>query len=111
MTTLGCAFLVGGMFVGYSPRVYAGLGGVAGVAMAVWAARARKRPGLVQTLSLIGVIVAGLVLLAISDLGSLSRLGDVISTAAKNARLHKPPSPFETGWRAILPWTLGLLGY
>jgi hypothetical protein len=110
-TTLGCAFLVGGMFIGVMPKIYAAVGGIVGVAMAVWAARAQKRATLVQSLSILGVIFAGIVLLAIGDFGAVSKLGKVISEAAHNARLHRPPTPFDTGWAALVPWTVGLVGY
>jgi len=110
-TTLACSFLVGGMFVGYSPRIYAAIGGIVGVAMAVWAASATKRVSLVQAMSFGGILLAGMILLAVGDIGAVSRLGEVVGEAAKNARLRRPPAPFDLGWRAILPWTMGMIGY
>jgi hypothetical protein len=110
-TTLGCAFMVGGMFVGITPRIYAAVGGMVGVASAVWAARATKRVMLVQVLSLAAILLTGLALTMISDLGALGGLSKLIGDAYKEARLHRPPAAFDLGWHAILPWTVGLVGY
>lgn len=110
-TTLGCAFLVGGMFVGVTPRFYAAIGGIVGVAMAVWAALPSKRPNVTQALSLLGILLLGMILLGISDFGAIGRIGDVVGEAAKDARLRRPPANFDLGWRAILPWTVGMIGY
>lgn len=110
-TTLGAAFLVGGMFTGFMPRIYAALGGILGVAMAVWAARATKRVTLIQSLSLAGILFGGIVLLGVGDLGAVSNLGKTIGEAVGNARLRRPPAPFDPGWKAVLPWTLGMIGY
>ncbi|HVL33662.1 MAG TPA: hypothetical protein VM600_08810, partial [Actinomycetota bacterium] len=109
-TTLGCAFLVGGMFTGITPRLYAAVGGIVGVFAAVWAARARKRVGTVQAASLFAVVFAGLLLLLIGDPGALGNLGEVLGEAAANARLRRPPAPFDDGWRMILPVTVGFIG-
>jgi len=113
MTTLGCAFLVGGMFTGVvTPRLYAAIGGIAGVVAAVIAARARRRETLWQIGTLLGVLLVGLIMLGIGGgFRAVSNLGEVIGDATSNARLQRPPAPFEVGWRAILPWTVGMIGY
>ena len=111
MTTLGCAFLVGGMFIGVAPRIFAAVGGLIGVASAIWAARARKRPTVVQIISIAIVLIAGVVLLAATDLSALTKITKLVGDAVKNARLRRPPAPFDEGWRALLPWTVGMIGY
>ncbi len=111
-TTIGCAFMVGGMFVGITPRLYAAAGGIVGVGAAVWAARATKRASLIQGLSLGVILLAGL-LLAIfpNNFDLLGNLGKEIGQAVADARLHRPPAAFDLGWHAVLPWTLGLVGF
>ena len=114
MTVLGAAFMVGGMFTGVTPRVLASIGAIAGVGLAIWAAGARKRVVLVQILSMLAIFVVGLFAIAIGSqdgFGSLSKLGELMGDAVGNARLRRPPAPFEDGWRAILPVTIGFLGY
>lgn len=110
-TTLGAAFLVGGMFVGFSPIIYAALGGIAGVGLAVAAAQARKRATLMQILSVVGILIVGALLLSIPNFGNLSKITTLVGEAAKHARLKRPPAPFDEGWKAILPWTVGMIGY
>ncbi len=112
LTTLGAAFLVGGMFTGFTARAYAGVGGLIGVILAVWAARATKRETLIQAISLVGILLVGLVALVFGGgFGNLTNMSEVLGDAVSNARLTRPPVFFDTGWRAILPWTIGLVGY
>src|ERR671925_2351547 len=93
MTALGASFLVGGMFTGIIvPRLYAGLGAIVGVAMAVLAARATKRETLWQVISLVGVVFAGLILLIIGGgFGALSKLTETVGDAVSNAQFRRPP--------------------
>lgn len=113
MTTLGASFLVGGMFTGFSPRIFAAIGGLAGVAMAVWAARAKRRVGTIQILSLVIVFLVAIFALIFGGGGlkAVTNLTDTVGEAISNARLRRPPAPFDTGWKGILPLTLGLIGY
>lgn len=113
MTTLGCAFMVGGMFSGIvTPRVHAGVGAIVGVAAAVWAARATKRENLIQGLALLSILFVGLLALGVGGgFGAVSDLGGTLGEAAENARLTRPPVAFLDGWRAVLPWSLGMIGF
>lgn len=115
MTGLGCAFMVGGLFQGISPRFYAAFGAMAGAALAVWAGRAAaeggRRANLVQAASLLGVFFAGLLAIGITNPGNIPNVTDLIGEAMKNMRLRTPPAHFDTGWRAVLPWTVGMITY
>ena len=113
LTSLGAAFLVGGMFTGIvMPRLYASIGAIIGVGMAVVAARATKRETLWQAVSLAGVFFGGLILLVIGGgVGALSTLGDTVGSAVGDAQFRRPPVFFDTGWKALVPWTTGLIGY
>lgn len=108
-TTLGAAFLVGGMFVGYAPRAYAIFGGIVGVFAAVFAAMPSKRPGVRQLIAFGGIIVAGLLGLTIT--GGIGDFPNSITEAVAEARLRRPPAVFDPGWGGIVPWTCALLGF
>jgi hypothetical protein len=79
--------------------------------MAAWAARATKRVGTVQAISLVALALAGVAAAATLGFGAISRLPSLVSQAVGNARLRRPPTYFDPGWRVILVWTLALVGY
>ncbi|MFP5224166.1 MAG: transglutaminase domain-containing protein [Actinomycetota bacterium] len=110
-TTLGAAFLVGGMFVGALPRFYAVFGALVGVGAAMFAARPSKRPGVSQLIAFGAILACGLVALAITSPGALGSIGETLGKAVSNARQRRPPAVFDDGWKAILPWTLAMLGF
>lgn len=110
-TTLGAAFLVGGMFVGFAPRFYTTFGALVGIGLAIFAARATKRPVLAQAIAFGGILLCGLLALGISHPDALGSIGDTIGKAISNARQRRPPAEFDPGWKAILPWTLAMLGF
>ncbi|HEX9775173.1 MAG TPA: transglutaminaseTgpA domain-containing protein [Actinomycetota bacterium] len=111
LTTLGCAFLVGGMFSGFAARFFTSAGGLAGVALAVWAASARKRQALIQGLSVAGIFFVGLAAVLIRDPGGLGSMFKDMSEAYGFARLNRPPVAFLQGWTAIVVWTMALIGF
>ena len=111
-TSLGAAFLVGGMFVGYAPRAYAAIGAIIGVLAAAYAAFPSKRPGLRIALAFTAIIGVGIAGLAMNDgFGEGGGLSKAIKTAITEARLRRPPAAFDPGWGALVPWTLGLLSF
>jgi hypothetical protein len=110
-TSLGAAFLVGGMFVGYAPRAYAAIGAIIGVAVAAWAAFPGKRPGLKIGLAFGAIIGIGIVGLALNGGFADGGLTGSIKKAVAEARLRRPPAAFDPGWGALVPWTLGLLSF
>lgn len=110
-TTLGAAFLVGGMFVGPLPRLYAVFGALVGVGASIFAARPSKRPVVSQVIAFGAILACGLVALAVTAPGALGSIGETLGKAVSNARQRRPPAAFDDGWKAILPWTLAMLGF
>lgn len=110
-TSVGAAFLVGGMFVGVLPRIFTTLGAMVGVGAAIFAAKPSKKPVLRQAIAFGGILLFGLLALAAVNPGALGAIGETLGKAVSNARQRRPPAAFDDGWAAILPWTLGLLGF
>ncbi len=110
LPVVGCAVLVGGMFNGLSPRFYAAVGGLAGVALAAAVQRVR-RPLAANAAMLIGLFAIGLVLLIPSGVGNLVNVRELTAEAAAAADALRPPVPFLPGWQAIVGWLMGLIGF
>lgn len=108
--TVAAAIMVGGVFKGFSPRVYAVVAGLLGVALAFAAAKVRRRPFLSNTLIVLGLVAIGLLMLA-PTLGDVARIRDLISTAAQEGNVLRPPVDLTQGWKAILGWLMATVGF
>ncbi|HUF33191.1 MAG TPA: transglutaminaseTgpA domain-containing protein [Acidimicrobiales bacterium] len=108
--TLAAAVMVGGIFVGATPYIHAGVAGVAGIALAVGVARIR-RPLLANAVVVAGIVAVGLVLLATAGVGRVFQVGDLIAAAARESNLAQPPVPFDAGWHAIVGWLMAIVGF
>lgn len=111
LTAVGAAFLLGGLFDGATPKVLACLAAIVGAGSAAMAARATRRVTAVQALSLAIVGAAGLVALALVDVGAVGKATKLMNEAIRSGRLRRPPAPFEPGWRPLLVWACALVGY
>ena len=110
LTTTGAAVMVGGIFLGASPRVYATVAGIAGVALAAFASRIRK-PALANAVIVVGLFAIGLLAVALSGAGNIGHVRALVSSAVKNGDVTRPPVTFSVGWHAIVAWLLGLTGF
>ena len=103
----GAAWMVGGLFRGWEPRLVT-LGGVA-IGIGVIAAGYRLRRDWVQYLALpIGAVV-GAALVAPSATGGSASVPALIVEAIRQGGLSQPPVPFDPGWRFLLLLAFALL--
>jgi hypothetical protein len=107
---LAAAAMTGGVFVGYGARFWAAFAGVLGVALAVGVRRFR-RPLVTYLLAAVGVFAIGLFLVIPSGMDNLFDLGAAVRAAVRSGDIQRPPVQFEPGWRAILGWLMGALGF
>lgn len=107
---IAAAVMVGGIFLGVTPRLYAVLAGLLGVALATVLARVRK-PIAVNLLALAGLFLVGLVMVLPSGPGNVSALRTLVTESAREGDLLRPPVPFNAGWAAILGWLMGIVGF
>lgn len=107
---LAAAAMAGGVFVGYAPRIWGAIAGILGVAVAVWARRA-KRPLFMYSIIVIGVFAIGLLMVVPTGLENVFELGPAVRRAVVSGDVQRPPVLFEPGWRAIMGWLLGTLGF
>ncbi|MCA1711810.1 MAG: DUF3488 and transglutaminase-like domain-containing protein, partial [Actinobacteria bacterium] len=104
------AIMVGGIFTGVAGRVYAAVGALLGLALALAISRVR-RPLLANGLIIAGVFAIGVLLVVPSGVGNVVRLVDAVSAARADGNVLRPPVPMSPGWQAIIGWLTGLIGF
>ena len=107
---LAAAIMVGGVFLGVSPRIYAGIAGLLGIALAIVASKVRK-PLAANALIAGGIFLIGLVLLLPSGPDNLANVRGLVKEAAESGDVLRPPVPFTAGWIAISCWLMALVGF
>jgi transglutaminase-like putative cysteine protease len=110
LPTIGAAVMVGGVFIGASPRVFGAIAGVLGVALAAGASRIRNATTS-NTVIAVGLFVVGVLAVVPTGLSNLGSLESLIRVAAKNGNVTRPPVQFSVGWHAIVAWLMGIVGF
>jgi hypothetical protein len=109
--TLAAAIMVGGVFNGVSPRIWAAISGILGV---VAAARVRTiKNAILMNVAIFGAIfVIGIIMcIPAGNLNDIVNLGPFISDAISSGDVQRPPVDLTLGWRAILGWLMGGIGF
>ena len=109
LSTLAASVMVGGVFLGVEARVITGITAVAGVGLA-FLARRIKGAALANLALLAGVGLIGLLAMLPDGIDSLGNVSDLVSQAAKDGDILRPPVEFTTGWHAIAGWLLAAVG-
>ena len=107
---IGCAVMVGGIFAGVSPRIYAAVSGLLGIGLALLVARLGRRSILANLLTIVGLFVIGLIVL-LPDVGAIVGVTGEIDEATRSASVVRPPVAFLDGWKAIQAWIMAMLGF
>lgn len=107
---LGAAVMVGGVFSGVTPRIFAALGGLLGMGLALLARRVRK-PVLGNVVIAVGLFLIGLVLIGASGVGNIAEARSLAQDAAASGDVLRPPVEFTAGWYAIVGWLMGIVGF
>ena len=110
VSVMGAAVMVGGIFIGISPRPYAAVAGILGLALAVVAHRIR-RPGQANAVIVAGMFAIGLLMVVPTGLSNVIDLRKLVASASASGSLLRPPVPFVVGWRAIVGWLMGIVGF
>jgi hypothetical protein len=108
--SIGAGVMAGGIFLGVSPRIYASIAAVLGVALAL-AVRRVARPQLGTALILLGLVAIGPLLLVPRGLDAVAHVVPLVRAAARAGSVLRPPVPFAPGWQAVLGWLLGTTGF
>jgi len=107
---LAAAIMTGGLFIGVSGRAWAVVCGLAGIGLAIWVGRIRQQV-LVYIAVVGGILLIGLVAMLPTGFGNILNLASEIRSAVSTSDVLRPPVAFDPGWRAILGWVMGALGF
>ncbi len=110
LNVIAAAVMVGGVFIGVTPRIYAGLGGLFGIGLAVGIMRLRQ-PVAAYLLALAGIFAIGLLVLLPFGLGHVFTLQHDLREAVSQARILRPPLDFSPGWAAMSAWVMACIGF
>lgn len=110
LPTIAAAVMVGGVFTGVSPRIFAGIAGILGVGLAVLANRFRSTAA-ANTVIVVGLVLIGPLLILPSSPGDIGNLGTLIRDASQQGDLARPPVDWSIGWQAIVGWLMGIVGF
>ena len=107
---IGAGVMLGGIFTGVSPRIYAVLSGLMGIGLAILAARITK-PMRSTAVIAVGLFAIGVIMVLPAGLDKVFDLRRLIAEASQAGDLLRPPVPFVTGWRAVVGWVMGAVGF
>lgn len=107
---IAAAVLVGGVFTGFSPRIYTTISGLLGVGLATLAARTRKAVT-ANVIVVLGLFLIGAVMVLPSGPGNVGALRSLVRDAAESGDVLRPPVPWTAGWAAISGWLMGITGF
>ena len=107
---VSAALMIGGVFRGAEPRIFAAVAGLLGVAIAVGTVRV-KRPLVAYSLMLVGLFAVGLLMVVPGNPSDATRVTSLAREAARTGDLLRPPVPFEPGWHAIVGWLMAIVGF
>ncbi|MBW3588175.1 MAG: DUF3488 and transglutaminase-like domain-containing protein [Actinobacteria bacterium] len=110
-STIAGAVMVGGVFRGFGARPWGAVAGVLGILLAVWVFNL-KNPWTLNAAVLVGIFLIGVVLtIPGGSFEDIVNLGPFVREAITSGDVLRPPVPFTLGWRAILGWLMGGLGF
>jgi len=108
---LASAVMVGGIFRGISPRLWGSLAGILGIALAVYVRRFRNAITM-NLLIVAGVLIIGSILtIPAGNFEDVINPGPHVRYAIASGDNLRPPVPFSIGWRAIVGWLMGGMGF
>ncbi len=108
--TIAAAVMVGGVFNGVSPRIYAAIAGMGGMGLAYLTRRIGK-PLIANAVIAVGLFAIGVLIVIPTGLDNVAQVRSLASEAASSGDVLRPPVDFEPGWQAIVGWLMGIVGF
>ena len=108
---IAAGIMVGGIYIGFSPRIFACLAGLLGLALAVGTSQIKNRLGLTYVLILGGLFGIGLLMVGLSSPGDVFGVQSLVSEVRADRAVSRPPVDFDLGWRALVGWVMGIVGF
>lgn len=109
-TVIATGVVIGMLFDGLPGKVLPSVAGLAGVLVAAQAAR-RKGTLAANATIVFGVLVIGLIVLMTSGAANIFHITSLLREAKGARHVLRPPADFLPGFRAIVGWLLGGVGF
>ena len=108
---LAAAVMVGGIYKGISPRLWAAIAGLLGIGLAILARRIKN--AILSNLAIVaGIFAVGVIIsLPAGSFNDIVDLGAFVKRSVTSGDVLRPPVLFDLGWRAIVGWLMGGLGF
>jgi transglutaminase TgpA-like protein/transglutaminase superfamily protein len=110
MAVLAAAIMTGGVFLGTSPRIYAAVAGILGVALGVRVSEMR-RPATMYAAIILGLVAIAVIITLPAGVSHVTNVTRDMREAAKLGNVLRPPVDFLPGWRPILGLLMGTVGF
>lgn len=107
---IAAAIMLGGVFSGVSPRVYATVAGLLGVGLSIVASRLKKS-SVASVVIAVGIFAIGALMVVPTGLDNLFNIRRVMVEAISDGNILRPPVPFVAGWQLILGWIMAVTGF
>ncbi len=107
---IATAVMTGGVFSGFSPRIYGAVAGLLGIGLAIVANR-QRRVGPTLVIVGLGVFAIGALMMVPTGVGNIGSLAKLVKEANTQGDLTRPPVPFIEGWHAVLGWLMAVVGF
>ncbi|HVE75390.1 MAG TPA: transglutaminase domain-containing protein [Actinomycetota bacterium] len=110
-SVMAAAVMVGGVYKGATPRMWAAIAGLLGIGLAILALKIKN--AIVMNLAILGGIIVIGILMTIPG-GTFSDILDLnafVKDSLRDKDVVRPPAQFTLGWRAIVGWLMGGLGF
>jgi hypothetical protein len=101
--------MVGGVFLGATPRIGAALAALLGVGLA-FAVSKLKGAIAANAAVIAGVGLIGLLMMIPAGISTIGDVGSFVREAAKDGNILRPPLEFTPGWHAIVGWLMATVG-
>jgi len=110
-SVMAAAVMVGGVFQGIGARPWAAVAGILGIVLAT-RVHGLKNPIFMNLLIVAGIFAIGVILtVPAGSFDDVINLGPFVRDAVTSGDVQRPPVPFDLGWRAIVGWLMGGLGF
>jgi hypothetical protein len=110
-SVLSASVMIGGIFKGISPRIWAALAGLLGIALVVLVMRVRNLIG-AYVVMVGGILLIGIILvIPAGSFEDVINISAFVKEAATSGDVQRPPVAFTFGWQAIVAWLMAALGF
>lgn len=109
LSSVAAGLVVGGIFGSWGARLLGAFAALVGAGWALLAARSARSSAMQAGLPVLLLVLSGLLLVPAP--GGPGALPSLVADAIRAGRALRPPVPFDPGWRVIIVFVIGTVGF